>query len=173
MIIHLRQKLILRWLYWHQYLLEDEHCESVEVLFPGAANVLTSKCLSHDNLKTFLVLWLWPGHHSESCWITLSIISSQWVKTYLSDYKIWKIRRHMQQMINVHVSESRTMCSKSACSTCCDWSAETKNSRELRSPGDLIGYKYTVRPPATKMELILGFLLPHSKSSHPSDSSSA
>lgn len=92
----------------------------------------------------------------------------------LYQLKIWTIICHMQQLINVHFSESRTMCSKSACSTCCDWSAETENSRELRSPSagpeDLIGYKYTVHPPATKMELILGFLLPnclHIQAIHP------
>lgn len=92
----------------------------------------------------------------------------------LYQLKIWKIIRHMQHLINVHFSESRTMCSKSACSTGCDRSAETENSRELRSPSagpeDLTGYKYTVRPPATKMELILGFLLPnllHIQAIHP------
>lgn len=50
MIIHLRQKLILCEVSWHQYLLEDEHCESVDVLLPEAAKVLTSP-LSHDYLR--------------------------------------------------------------------------------------------------------------------------
>lgn len=39
---------------------------------------------------------------------------------------------------------------------------QTENCRELRipsaGPDDLISYKYTVRLPTTKMELILGFL---------------
>lgn len=51
---------------------------------------------------------------------------------------------------------------------------QTERRCELRSPSagpdDLISYKYTVRPPTTKMELILGFLLPnwlHIQAIHP------
>lgn len=147
MIIHLRQKFILCWVSWHQYLLEDEHCESVVARGCKCAHLNMAfscllKRLSHAVALARSQPWVLLNHTFQ-----------------LYQLKIRKIICHMQQLINVRFSESWTMCSKSACRACCDWSAETENSRELRSPSagpeDLIGYKYTVRPPATKMELIL------------------